>query len=174
MSDTERNIYTGNVVVQIKLILAVWMMLSPFAFAEDVTLAWDPNSETDLAGYKLYYGNAPRTYGTIINVGNVTTFTVTGLVGVGTYYFAVTAYNTAQQESLYSNEVSQTFAQPPSSRCDVNGDTLTNILDLSALANMVMGKTAVNLMYDLNQDGVINILDMQILSNVILGKRICP
>ena len=29
--------------------------LSVSAFARDVTLEWDDNTETDLAGYKLYY-----------------------------------------------------------------------------------------------------------------------
>ena len=84
------------------------MLLTVTAMAGDVTLAWDPNSETDLAGYRLYYGNASRSYSATVPVGNVTTYTITGLPA-GTFYFAVTAYNTAQAESSYSNEVSKTF-----------------------------------------------------------------
>ena len=68
-------------------------------------LAWDANTEPDLSGYKLYYGTASGTYGTPINVGNVTTYTVTGLTDGQTYYFAVTAYDSVGNESGYSNEV---------------------------------------------------------------------
>jgi hypothetical protein len=72
-----------------------------------VTLAWDPNTETDLAGYKVYVGTASRTYTTTLDVGNVTTCTVNGLVPGQVYYFAVTAYDTSRNESTFSNEVSR-------------------------------------------------------------------
>ena len=49
------------------------------AQAGQATLAWDPNTEPELAGYKVYYGTAAGTYGTPIDVGNVTTYTVPGL-----------------------------------------------------------------------------------------------
>lgn len=71
-----------------------------------IKLAWDPNIETDLAGYKIYYGVASRTYTTVINVGNVTTYSVHGLDQGVTYFFAATAYDTSNNESGYSNEVS--------------------------------------------------------------------
>src|SRR6266571_4108691 len=92
------------------LILALLVLLcaSP-AFASDVRLAWDANSETTLSGYKLYYGTASRNYATVINVANRTTYTVTAL-GPGTYYFAVTAYDTLGNESAFSNEVFTTIA----------------------------------------------------------------
>jgi hypothetical protein len=82
------------------------------AFGTDVALAWDANSESDLAGYKVYYGTSSRTYTTITNVGKVTTYTVLGLVP-GTYYFAVTAYNTSGYESSFSNEVIKTISAVP-------------------------------------------------------------
>jgi hypothetical protein len=70
-----------------------------------VTLTWDPNSETDLAGYDIYYGTASGSYQWKTDVGNVTTYTQSGLdIGV-TYYFAATAYNTQGLESGFSNEV---------------------------------------------------------------------
>jgi len=72
-------------------------------------LLWDPVTATNLSGYRVYYGTAPGTYfqalGQGVSVGNVTTYTVTGL-SVGTrYYFAVTARDTSNNESSYSNEV---------------------------------------------------------------------
>ena len=70
-----------------------------------VTLLWDPNIETDLAGYRLYYGNESGVYPYVIDVGNTETCTVTRLQQGQTYYFTATAYNTAQLESSYSSEV---------------------------------------------------------------------
>jgi hypothetical protein len=71
-------------------------------------LAWDAVSATNLGGYRLYYGTSPGSYlqapGQGMNVGKTTRYTVTGLAADTTYYFAVTAYNTTGQESMYSNE----------------------------------------------------------------------
>jgi len=97
--------------------LILWLLIPAFAWAQPtvpsnptlnqfgVTLAWDANVETDLAGYKVYWGSASRTYGAPVTVGLVTTYKVEGLTTPGVYYFAVTAYNAAGQESGYSNEV---------------------------------------------------------------------
>jgi hypothetical protein len=70
-----------------------------------VTLEWDPNTESDLAGYKMYVGSASGVYGAPIDVGLATTYTVTNLQSGHTYYFAVSAYNSARLESGKSNEV---------------------------------------------------------------------
>ena len=81
------------------------LLLSPSASAAQVTLAWNGNGDPDLAGYKIYYGTASKTYDKSIKVGNVTSFTVTNLTA-NKYYFALTAYDQAGNESGYSNEVS--------------------------------------------------------------------
>lgn len=94
----------------VKGILTLLLALSchTIAFAGDAILSWDANTESDLAGYKVYFGTAPGTYGSPIDAGNQTTYTVTGL-GTGTFYFVVTAYNTSGAESNPSNEVSKNF-----------------------------------------------------------------
>ena len=73
-----------------------------------VTLSWDPNTETDLAGYKIHIGTVSGTYDTVIDVKNVTRYTVTELVVDKTYYFALTAHDTWKNNSMYSKEVSGT------------------------------------------------------------------
>ena len=70
-----------------------------------VTLAWDANTETFLVGYKIYQGTESRTYSMCYDVGNVTEYTVTGLLPNTVYYFAATAYS-IKAESHKSNEVS--------------------------------------------------------------------
>ena len=55
-------------------LLAVYfsLLLPTAAFAADVTLAWDANSESDLEGYFLYYGTANGIYTGKVDVGNNT------------------------------------------------------------------------------------------------------
>jgi hypothetical protein len=82
--------------------------------AQSVTLAWDANSELDLAGYRLYCGTIPRGYDHSIDVTNATTTAVADLQAGTTYFFAVVAYNTAGLESDFSNEVAYTTTNSPS------------------------------------------------------------
>jgi hypothetical protein len=70
-----------------------------------VTWEWDPNNETDLKGYKLYYGFESGNYSFAIDVGYHTIYTITDLLIGETYYFSLTAYNYSGYESSYSNEV---------------------------------------------------------------------
>jgi len=84
--------------------------------AGEVNLAWDPNTEPDVAGYRVYYGLGSRNYDSVLEIGNGTSCVVTGLEQGRTYYFAATAVNTADIESDFSNEVSaalSTTNQPP-------------------------------------------------------------
>jgi hypothetical protein len=82
------------------------------AMAGTASLAWDPVSDTDLAGYRVYYGTSPGSYTQSVDVGNVTQATITGLTDCTNYYFGVKAYDTAANESTsYSNQV-QGWSRP--------------------------------------------------------------
>jgi hypothetical protein len=97
------------------IVYAIFMGVLPFAWAAQIGLAWDANGESDLAGYKVYYGTASQSYGTPINVGNVTSYTLTGLTQGQTYYVSVTAYDTSNYESNHSSEVSGAATDPAQS-----------------------------------------------------------
>ena len=79
--------------------------------SSSATLTWDRNSESDLAGYNVYRATSPGAYtpGSPIATlqGNVTSYIATGLQSGTTYYFVITAYDNAGNESSYSSEVSQ-------------------------------------------------------------------
>ncbi len=69
-----------------------------------VIVSWSPNSEPDLAGYKIYYG--VESFTKVVNVGNTTSYSIGDLTAGNTYIFAVTAYDDSRNESEYSNTVS--------------------------------------------------------------------
>jgi hypothetical protein len=78
----------------------------------NVTLTWTANGEPDLAGYKVYVGTASGTYsfpGSAFLTGEVTNYTVSNLPKGQTYFFAISAYDIAGNESALSAEVSKSL-----------------------------------------------------------------
>jgi hypothetical protein len=102
-------------VLSIAAVLCIWLCCSGDIFAAldgSLKLKWNPvttnvgGSKCDnLAGYRLYVGNASGVYDTVYDVKNVTEYEIKNLeVGIK-YFIAVTAYNTYNRESGKSNEV---------------------------------------------------------------------
>jgi hypothetical protein len=82
--------------------------------SNSVTLSWQAPTENsdgsalmDLKGYRVRYGSKSGSYPDLIEVANpgLTTYVVQNLP-TGMYYFAVTAFNSAGEESSFSGEVS--------------------------------------------------------------------
>ena len=132
--------FVGGAKRGLKLGRLFWMLaIIPFssAMAGQITLAWDPSPETNVVAYRIYYGVAARTYTNTIQVGKVTTATVSNLVAGVPYFFAATAVDDVGLESDYSDEVSGTIPlpnQPP---------TLAPLTDLVIEENA--GQQTVNL-----------------------------
>lgn len=81
------------------------------------TLTWTPPTTrtdgsllTNLAGYRLRYGNSAGTYPNLITISNpgLTTYMVQNLA-VGTYFFVLAAYDATGSESVNTNPVSKTI-----------------------------------------------------------------
>jgi fibronectin type 3 domain-containing protein len=75
------------------------------------TLTWNANTEGDLAGYKVYRATSSGAYGVPLATlqGNVTSYIATGLQTGTTYFFVITAYDNAGNESAFSTEVSKSI-----------------------------------------------------------------
>ena len=93
--------------------LSIVLLMTTCAHAYDMTLAWDPNSESDIVGYNLYVRvNNSGAYNLVddINLNEIDSnhpqFLITDMESNVTYDFAVTALNDAGLESHFSNEVS--------------------------------------------------------------------
>ena len=102
--------------------------------AATVTLAWDRNPEPNIAGYVISYGTSSRSYTASVDVGNVTTSTISLTSGFR-YFFAVQAYNTAGLWSTMSNEVSadlsQTSAAPSITNLSVTSGSIGTVVTIS-------------------------------------------
>lgn len=87
------------------LIVMILLVSSMMARTATVNFAWDANSETNIAGYRIYTGVSSRSYSVSNDFGNVTSGNLSGLNNSSRYYHALTAFNTSGLESFFSAEV---------------------------------------------------------------------
>lgn len=68
-----------------------------------LTVSWDANDEP-VDGYKVHYGTQSKNYTTSVDVGKVTSHTITDLINGTTYYVAVTAYADLKETYYYHTD----------------------------------------------------------------------
>lgn len=71
------------------------------------TLAWDPPSrkEVKVAGYRLYYGRASRSYSQNMTLSKKDAYVTVDNLARGAWFFSVTTIDEKGNESAFSNEV---------------------------------------------------------------------
>jgi hypothetical protein len=149
------------------------------ALAGSATVSWDANtSDSDLAGNKIYYGTSKRTcdnpglngsnmcgYSSSVDVPGktATSYTINNLTDGVTYYFSVSAYDTSNNYSAFSSEVSKTIPTTATKPGDANGDNAVNIFDYNILISNY-GKSVCGVSSgDFDASCTINIFDYNIL-----------
>jgi len=108
-TQTERAVFWW---AMIAFLTSLWVLVAVLVRADNpVGFTWDHNTESDLGGYYIYEATAPGGYVTFAFSVPAGTNTFTLPVGhaEGTFYWVITAYDTAGNESGYSNEVSDRF-----------------------------------------------------------------
>jgi hypothetical protein len=126
----------------IGILLSIFLPIVPSSVQDvhgaSVTLAWDPNPDANLAGYKVYYGCASGSYSFMVDAGNRTSLMISGLEDGKTYYFTATAYGTAGEESDMSDEIRYDAPRPDShllSPAKAPGDPASYTIQASAGPN---------------------------------------
>lgn len=106
-------------------------------------LQWESNSESDLGGYRVYFGQVSNVWThakpVAVSGAGKTTATMT-LPGPGVWYFMVTATNLSGLESLPSNVVSyETPGGPPGAvqTVGVTGGTVTQVSTITTITNLI-------------------------------------
>lgn len=81
--------------VPVTLVISPTTSSPPTTTTKSATATWNAVTSTPITGYKVYVGEAPGQYSRTITVGTVTSATVNSLTVGKTYYFVVSAYNSA-------------------------------------------------------------------------------
>ncbi len=103
-----REISGLNQVLKIFLFICAFFPCVPaFSAESSVNLSWDPCLDASVAGYRIYYGTTSHDYTAVLDVGDVTNATISGLTLGVTYYFAATTYDASGDESDFSNEATR-------------------------------------------------------------------
>jgi hypothetical protein len=93
------------------LLISVFCLLylpcTAVAGTEAVTVGWDA-SPSAVAGYEFCYGTSSGSYDHVVDVGNHTSCSISGLEAGTTYYFAVKAYTAEGLSSELSVELAYT------------------------------------------------------------------
>ena len=88
----------------LSLVLTMWFANFADVLGANLSLGWDPSPDTQVVGYKVYYGvegGSKRS----VSVGKLTQASLSDLESGKTYEIYVTAYDAAGAESDPSNEV---------------------------------------------------------------------
>jgi len=110
--------------------LTVFVFRITSIYAAEAKFSWLPNTESDLKGYKIHYGDKTGEYTGVVDCGLPAT--VSGRVNYviadapdELTFFAATAYDNNDKESGYSTEVTNDPAPAPPTGLTITTTTTT-------------------------------------------------
>ncbi len=103
------------------MLLVLQLLAGSAGASRTIDLAWDGNTESDIAGYRVLVGTASGNYTLEETVGTKPTTTLKGLTPGTTYFCAVQAVTTASLVSPLSSEIS--FTTPVDTAPEISLET---------------------------------------------------
>lgn len=115
--------------IRLTIILTICLIASHLE-AGTIEIEWDAPLDGEVVGYKVYYGKSSGSYQWVKDVGATTSTVLADLDDCTTYYWAVKAYNSEDEESEeFSNEVSG-WARPLIEIVDPSAGNQGEIMDV--------------------------------------------
>lgn len=108
-------------------ILIVFLLVSIPLFASDIEVTWNANTESDLAGYKVFWGNSAGSYPNSMDVGKNLIYTIPNVTNGQTYYIVLKAYDVSGNISSPSTEVSLYIPIPDMTPPPVPTNIITSV-----------------------------------------------
>ncbi|MBT0662705.1 fibronectin type III domain-containing protein [Geobacter pelophilus] len=134
-----------RIVIVSVLVVSFFVNFTSSSVAGDFIVRWSPNSENDLAGYRVYYWNNASDVlkldrvASSIDVSDVTSTILRGLSPYSPYFIAVTAYNQSGLESSFSDIVT-IYPEKSCLPGDISGDGYVDISDVMLALRIAVGK----------------------------------
>jgi hypothetical protein len=111
-----QNLMKKTVIILLIILAAGLLLFQAFSgkieAVGQASLSWNPNTEANVVGYRIYYGIASRNsncppggYTNNIDVRKATNYKISNLKNGRTYYFSVTSYDESGKESCFSEEI---------------------------------------------------------------------
>lgn len=150
--------------------------LTANAYDSSIELVWNPNTDTDLAGYYLHRSTTSGSNHEIINSEIILDayYTDNSAENGTTYYYAVTAIDSSSNESDYSSEVFAT-AVDMSFYHDSDQNGSIDIDDLTAFSSLwLQDDCPTTTGWDINNDCIINLDEFSLLSDSWLKSQTQP
>ena len=148
------------------LVLLLQARAWPKTIGPTVKLHWDPNTEPDIAGYRVYL-QTDSGYTQIADLLHPVTECVFTAQFSGEYYkemeFRVTAYDNSGNESGMSQPAADLFCITDMLYCDFNFDNVVDIQDYFLMLyrqGSYFGHSFYSLIYDLNRSRGIDLQDL--------------
>lgn len=130
-------------------------------------LSWDPNTESDLSGYKVYYGTTSKSYDNVKDVGKVTSYQIKNLKTGIRYFFAVTAYDFSGNESSFSDEVNAILEKTSDDDTTTNNSNTLMPLVYNYPNPFRVNKEVTTIRYELSQSSQVTIEIFDLRNNLI-------
>ena len=101
--------------------------------SDTLVVEWNQVPDTDLAGYRIFQGYAPRSYTSVIGVGRILKYLYVATKWDTTYFFTATAVDSSGNESVQGNEAFIRLLKPKVTSIDIASPVPNQIINTDSV-----------------------------------------